>query len=107
MEIPKDLLYTEEHEWIRVKGSRGVIGVTKFAQEQLGDVVFVELPQTSTHITQGNTFGVVESVKAVSDCYAPVSGRLAEFGKPASRIGLSRPRFRSTPTAGDVRTCCA
>ena len=81
MEIPKDLLYTEEHEWIRVKGSRGIIGVTKFAQEQLGDVVFVEVPQTSTHITQGETFGVVESVKTVSDLYGPVSGSVVAVNK--------------------------
>lgn len=81
MEIPKDLLYTEEHEWIRVKGNRGVIGITHFAQDQLGDVVFVELPQTGTHITQGNTFGVVESVKTVSDLYGPVSGSVVAFNK--------------------------
>ncbi|MBI4384776.1 MAG: glycine cleavage system protein GcvH [Nitrospinae bacterium] len=74
MEVPKDLLYTEEHEWIRVKGNKGVIGITHFAQDQLGDVVFVELPQKGATVSQSKTFGVVESVKTVSDLYGPVGG---------------------------------
>ncbi len=74
MEFPKDLLYTLEHEWVRVDGNKGVIGISEFAQDQLGDVVFVELPEVGTELTRENTFGVVESVKTVSDLYAPVSG---------------------------------
>jgi glycine cleavage system H protein len=75
---PQDLRYTREHEWIRVDGSRGVVGITAYAQEQLGDVVFVELPKVGSAIEQGKTFGVVESVKTASDLYAPVSGSVAE-----------------------------
>jgi glycine cleavage system H protein len=75
---PQDLRYTSEHEWIRVEGSRGVVGITFYAQEQLGDVVFVELPKTGTTVEQGKTFGVVESVKTASDLYAPVSGNVVE-----------------------------
>lgn len=71
---PQDLRYTSEHEWIRVQGAEGVVGITAYAQEQLGDVVFVELPKLSTSVVQGKTFGVVESVKTASDLYAPVTG---------------------------------
>ncbi len=81
MEVPNDLRYTREHEWLRVEGSKGVIGITHFAQEQLGDVVFVEVPAVGTELTQENTFGVVESVKTVSDLYAPVSGKVAAANK--------------------------
>ena len=76
MEIPNDLLYTIEHEWMRLKDNRATIGITDFAQGQLGDVVFVELPAEGTKLTKGNTFGVVESVKTVSDVYAPVGGKV-------------------------------
>ena len=81
MEVPKDLLYTKEHEWIRVNGSKGVIGITHFAQDQLGDVVFVELPKEGTELNQNATFGVVESVKTVSDLYAPAKGKVAAVNK--------------------------
>ncbi len=74
---PRDLRYTTEHEWIRVDGTRGVVGITYFAQEQLGDVVFVELPKVGTTVEQGKSFGVVESVKTASDLYAPASGSIA------------------------------
>ena len=74
MNIPSDLLYTKEHEWIRVNGNNGTAGITAFAQDQLGDVVFVELPKEGTQLKQGGQFGVVESVKTVSDLYAPVDG---------------------------------
>ena len=77
-DIPSDLRYTREDEWIRVEGERVVIGVTDYAQQQLGDVVFVELPAAGATIERGEPFGVVESVKAVADLYAPVSGRVAE-----------------------------
>ena len=74
MEVPENLLYTQEHEWIRVNGNNATVGITQFAQEQLGDIVFVELPEVGTLIEQETPFGVVESVKTVSDLYAPVSG---------------------------------
>jgi glycine cleavage system H protein len=76
MEVPKDLRYTIEHEWIRVNGTKAVIGITHFAQDQLGDVVFVEMPEPDSEITKENTMGVVESVKTVSDLYAPASGKV-------------------------------
>ena len=81
MEVPKDLRYTEEHEWLKVDGTKGVIGITHFAQDQLGDVVFVEVPAVGTELEKENTFGVVESVKTVSDLYAPVSGKVAAVNK--------------------------
>lgn len=81
MEIPKDLLYTREHEWLRVDGDKGTIGITHFAQEQLGDVVFVEQPKEGAELTQEKEFGVVESVKTVSDLFAPVSGTVASVNK--------------------------
>jgi glycine cleavage system H protein len=77
-EIPADLKYTREHEWAKVEGDRARIGITAFAQEQLGDVVFVELPKVGARVTATRTFGVVESVKAVSDLFAPVSGEVVE-----------------------------
>ena len=79
MEFPEDLKYTEEHEWIQVDGELAIIGVTDFAQDQLGDVVFVELPEEGTVVEEGKPFGVVESVKAVSDIYAPLSGEVVEI----------------------------
>jgi len=81
MEVPKDLRYTEEHEWLKVDGTKGVIGITHFAQDQLGDVVFVEVPAVGTELEKENTFGVVESVKTVSDLYAPVSGKVVAVNK--------------------------
>jgi len=81
MEIPENLLYTKEHEWIRVDGQDAVIGITQFAQDQLGDIVFVELPEIGTPIEQESPFGVVESVKTVSDLYAPVSGTVTAVNK--------------------------
>ena len=81
MEFPKGLKFTMEHEWIRVTDGRGVVGITAFAQEQLGDVVFVELPKMDAQLSQGGTFGVVESVKTVSDLFSPVSGRVTAVNK--------------------------
>jgi glycine cleavage system H protein len=75
---PDDLRYSKEHEWVRVKGSEATIGITSFAAEELGDIVFVELPDPGTRLQQFGTFGVVESVKAVSDLYAPISGEVTE-----------------------------
>jgi len=79
MENPADLKYTKEHEWIRVEGDSGLIGITDFAQSQLGDIVLVELPQLGSALAKGDSFGVVESVKTVSDLYAPVSGTVVEL----------------------------
>ena len=81
MEVPKDLRYTQEHEWLKVDGTKGVIGITHFAQDQLGDVVFVEVPAVGTELEKENTFGVVESVKTVSDLYAPVGGKVVAVNK--------------------------
>ena len=79
MEFPEELKYTEEHEWVMVEEELAVIGITDFAQDALGDVVFVELPEVGTALEAGKAFGVVESVKAVSDIYAPVSGVVEEI----------------------------
>jgi len=78
---PRDLRYTKDHEWIRVEGTRGVVGITYFAQEQLGDVVFVEFPRVGAALVQGKPFGVVESVKTASDLYAPANGVVAEVNE--------------------------
>ena len=87
---PAELKYTKEHEWARVEGSRARVGITFYAQEQLGDVVFVELPKVGARVTALKTFGVVESVKAVSDLFAPVSGEVveinAELGKKPETV---------------------
>ena len=76
--VPSDLRYTKDHEWVRVDGETATIGVTEFAAKQLGDVVFVDLPVVGRSVDQFATFGVVESVKAVSDLYAPVSGEVVD-----------------------------
>jgi glycine cleavage system H protein len=78
MSYPADLKYTKEHEWIRVDGGTGTIGITDFAQQQLGDVVYVELPDVGSTITAGQVFGTIESVKAVSELFAPVTGEVTE-----------------------------
>ena len=78
MSYPSDLKYTKEHEWIRVDGNTGTIGITDFAQQQLGDVVYVELPDLGSTFTAGQVFGTIESVKAVSELFAPVSGEVTE-----------------------------
>lgn len=78
MAYPTDLKYTKEHEWIRVEGDTGAIGITDFAQQQLGDVVYVELPEVGATITAGQVFGTIESVKAVSELFAPVTGEVVE-----------------------------
>jgi glycine cleavage system H protein len=74
--VPGDLRYTKDHEWIRVEGDEAVIGITQYAADQLGDIVFVELPDVGRALERAATFGVVESVKAVSDLFAPVSGEV-------------------------------
>lgn len=82
MNIPAELKYTSDHEWLRVEGKTAVLGITDFAQSQLGDVVFVELPQVGRTIACGETVAVIESVKAVSDVYAPVSGKVVKVNEP-------------------------
>jgi glycine cleavage system H protein len=79
MPYPTDLKYTREHEWIKVEGSSATVGITNYAQESLGDIVFVDLPKPGSEITAGKTFGTVESVKAVSDLYAPASGTVTDI----------------------------
>jgi len=78
MTVPKDLLYTPEHEWVRVEGDEAVIGVTDFAQGELGDVVFIEIETVGETLTQGDTFGTIEAVKTVSDLYMPFDGEVTE-----------------------------
>jgi glycine cleavage system H protein len=78
---PDDLRYSREHEWVRVDGSTATIGITSYAADELGDIVFVELPEVGAKLTQFASFGVVESVKAVSDLYAPVSGEVTEVNR--------------------------
>ncbi|MCC7178166.1 MAG: glycine cleavage system protein GcvH [Acidobacteria bacterium] len=78
MSYPTDLKYTKEHEWIRLEGDTGTVGITDFAQQQLGDVVYVELPDVGATLTAGQVFGTIESVKAVSELFAPVSGEVVE-----------------------------
>jgi glycine cleavage system H protein len=78
---PENLRYTKEHEWVRVDGDLGVVGITDHAQDQLGDIVYVDLPKIGARIEQGKTLGSVESVKAVSDIYAPVSGEVVEVNE--------------------------
>ena len=82
MAYPEDLKYSKEHEWVRVKGKVAVVGITEYAQEQLGDIVMVELPGEGEVVTKDDAFGVVESVKSVSDVFAPVSGRVMEANDP-------------------------
>ena len=78
MAYPSSFKYTRDHEWIEIAGERGTVGITDYAQKQLGDVVYVELPEVGTALKQGQSFGTIESVKAVSELYAPVSGQVVE-----------------------------
>lgn len=78
MKVLKNLFYTREHEWVKVSGGKAYIGITDFAQHSLGDIVFVELPEIDSDLSEGDTFGVVESVKAASDVYMPIDGRVLE-----------------------------
>ncbi len=80
-EIPKDLLYTETHEWVAIEDGIATCGITDFAQDQLGDIVYVELPEAGSAVGAGEVCGVIESVKAASDLYAPVSGEVVEVNQ--------------------------
>ena len=94
--IPKDLKYTREHEWAKAEGDRVRVGITAYAQDQLGDVVFVELPEPGRAVTQGQAAGSIESVKAVSELFSPVSGKVAEVN-PAV---VSKPELVNTDPHG-------
>ena len=85
MSYPEAYRYTKEHEWVHVEGDQGTIGITDHAQHELGDIVFVDLPNPGTKLTRGQTFGSVESVKAVSDIYSPVSGEVSAINELLSR----------------------
>ena len=78
MQFPENLKYTKDHEWLKIDGSTGTVGITEYAQGELGDVVFVELPKVGAKLVQGKSFGTIEAVKAVSDLYAPVTGEVLE-----------------------------
>jgi glycine cleavage system H protein len=81
MNFPENLKYTKDHEWVRIEGNIGIVGITEYAQSELGDVVFVELPAVGKMVEFGQTFGTVEAVKAVSDLYSPVTGVITEMNK--------------------------
>lgn len=84
MSVPQDLVYSEEHEWVKVEGKKARVGITEFAQHELGDIVFVELPEVGAELKADEPFGSVESVKTVSELYAPVSGKVVEINEDLS-----------------------
>jgi glycine cleavage system H protein len=113
MAYPADYKYTKEHEWLKIDGSTGTIGITDYAQNSLGDIVFVELPKVGTEISAGKTFGSVESVKAVSDLFAPVSGTITEVNealntapeqvnKDANSTWMIKVKLKDTGEAGQL-----
>jgi glycine cleavage system H protein len=81
MNLPADLRYTSDHEWIRLTGKIAVVGITEFAQGELGDIVFVEIETVGNHFDQGNTFGTIEAVKTVSDLFMPLSGKVTDLNE--------------------------
>ncbi|MHB2148382.1 glycine cleavage system protein GcvH [Calditrichota bacterium LG25] len=81
MNVPENLKYTEDHEWAKIEGDVAIIGITDYAQGELGDVVFVELPETGDTVSKGDTFGTIEAVKAVADLFAPLSGEIIEVNE--------------------------
>lgn len=85
MNVPSDLLYTKSHEWVRVEGDKAVIGITDFAQQQLSDLTFVELPAVGDEVSAGDEVAVVESVKAASDVYSPISGTVTQVNEDLER----------------------
>jgi glycine cleavage system H protein len=94
---PTDYRYTKQHEWVKVEGAVGTIGITHYAQSELGDVVFVEMPKTGTKVKAGASFGTVESVKAVSEIYSPVSGEVTETN---SLLADAPEKINSDPHGG-------
>jgi glycine cleavage system H protein len=97
MNIPQDLLYTKDHEWVRLSGDIATVGVTDFAQGELGDVVFVQLPDKGAKVEQGKSFGTIEAVKAVADIYAPLSGQVTEV----NTILADKPEVMNSDPYGD------
>jgi len=95
---PQEFLYTKEHEWIRVDESIGTIGITNYAQKELGDIVYVELPKPGDHVTAGESFGTVESVKAVSELYSPVTGEVVSVNPKLQ----NRPELLNADPHGDA-----
>jgi glycine cleavage system H protein len=95
--VPTDLRYTTDHEWVRIVGDEATVGITAYAAEQLGDIVFVELPDAGRSLQQATAFGVVESVKAVSDLFAPIAGEVIE-GNPD--LGANPELVNSDPYGG-------
>jgi glycine cleavage system H protein len=95
---PEDCLYTKEHEWIRVNGSMGTVGITSYAAKQLGDLVFVELPKVGDHFDTSETFGTVESVKAVSEIFSPVAGEVTEINEAV----VNSPELINSDPHGDA-----
>lgn len=85
MSYPSDLKYTRDHEWVRLEGGQARVGITDYAQKQLGDVVYLELPEVGRTLNQGEVFGTIESVKAVSELYSPVSGEVVEVNTAAAQ----------------------
>lgn len=81
MSVPNELKYTKEHEWVKVDGNVATIGITEYAQNELGDIVFVELPEEDDEVSEGDSFGSVESVKTVSELYAPINGKVTEINE--------------------------
>lgn len=81
MEFPENLKYTKEHEWIKVEGNTGIIGITDFAQKELGDIVYVDVPSVGEGVEKDSVFGTIEAVKTVSDLFSPVTGKIIEFNK--------------------------
>jgi glycine cleavage system H protein len=112
--VPQDLRYTKDHEWVRVEGDLATVGITDYAAEQLGDIVFVELPESGRKVTQFSSVGVIESVKAVSDLFAPVGGEVIEAngelatspellnGDPFGKGWMLRIRLRDAAEVGDL-----
>ena len=97
MDVPDDLRYTQDHEWLRVEGGEATVGITAYAADQLGDVVFVELPAVGTDLSEHQSFGVVESVKAVSDLYAPLAGEVVAVNEELT----SRPELVNSDPYGE------
>jgi glycine cleavage system H protein len=101
MNIPAELRYSTDHEWVRVDGDTATIGITEYAQDALGDVVFVEMPETGTSVTAGDSFSEVESTKSVSDIYAPLSGSIAAVNDALE----SKPELLNSDPYGEGWIC--
>ena len=101
MKVLKELLYTEDHEWVKVEGSKAYIGITDYAQKAMGDIVFVELPEIDTQLSKEEVFGVIESVKAASDMFIPLSGKVIEVNEAL----MDDPSLVNTDAYGSWMIC--